>query len=219
MLSEIVIVVISAMVLSLILKTFLLQAFSIPSESMEDTLLIGDRVLVSKLTPGPFQLHRGDIVVFKDPGGWLDTNGITAMQNGPLRRALTFVGLLPEDYGEHLIKRVIGLPGDTVTCCNTQGQLTVNDVAIVEPYVRAGDAPSELRFSTTVKPGHLWVMGDNRSASADSRSHQHIDDGQVPINDVVGKAFLLAWPLTRLGTVNEPPNVFAQVPPRTAGTG
>lgn len=208
--TEVALVVATALVLSLLIKTFLIQAFSIPSESMEDTLLVGDRVLVNKLVPGPFELHRGDVVVFTDPGGWLDRND-PAVRNNPLISVLIFVGLVPEDYGEHLIKRVIGLPGDTVACCDARGRITVNGTAIDEQYVRAGNEPSEQRFRITVKPGNLWVLGDNRSESADSRSHLFINDGQVPLDDVVGKAVLVAWPLNRVGPLPSHHEVFTKV--------
>ncbi|HEY6796095.1 MAG TPA: signal peptidase I [Kineosporiaceae bacterium] len=203
-----------ALVLSLLVKTFLVQAFSIPSGSMEDTLLVGDRVLVSKLTPGPFQLHRGDVVVFKDPGGWLQTvpDTSTGLPHA-LAAALTFVGLMPQDAGEHLIKRVIGLPGDTVTCCDSKHRLTVNGVDVEETYLRPGNSPSDQPFTVRVQPGHLWVMGDNRSESLDSRFHRGLGaDGQVPIDNVVGKAFAIVWPFSRFGGVSEPPAVFAKLP-------
>jgi signal peptidase I len=212
--AETALIVVLAVVLSLLIKTFLVQAFSIPSGSMEDTLLIGDRVLVSKLTPGVFDLHRGDVIVFKDPGGWL--TGQPAQSSGlphAVTAVLTFIGLMPQDAGEHLIKRVIGLPGDKVTCCDAQHRLTVNGVSITEPYVRAGNLPSDSPFSVTVMPNHLWVMGDNRSESLDSRFHRELpDNGQVPMSDVVGKAFAVVWPLSRFGGVVEPPGVFAAVP-------
>jgi len=210
---ETVLILALALVLSLLIKTFLVQAFSIPSASMEDTLLVGDRVLVSKLTPGPFDLHRGDVVVFKDPGGWLpptteESSGLPHVVSS----VLTFIGLMPADAGEHLIKRVIGLPGDIVVCCDAQHRLTVNGVPITEPYVRAGEAPSDQPFTATVRAGHLWVMGDNRSESLDSRFHPELDGGQVPIDNVVGKAFAKVWPLSRFGGVDEPSEVFAKVP-------
>jgi signal peptidase I len=209
---ETVIILALALVLSLLVKTFLVQAFSIPSGSMEDTLLVGDRVLVSKLTPGPFDLHRGDVVVFKDPGGWLQTPPDGG--GSVLTSTLTFVGLMPQDAGEHLIKRVIGLPGDRVVCCDKDHRLTVNGVSITEPYVRAGNDPSDAPFTVTVQPGHLWVMGDNRSESLDSRFHRQLSDGQVPVSNVVGKAFAIVWPFSRFGGVDEPPKVFATVPSR-----
>jgi len=213
--TEVVVVLGMALGLSFLIKAFLVQAFFIPSQSMEDTLLIGDRVLVSKLNPKLMPLHRGDVIVFEDPANWLPTT--TVPDDGPVRNgirsALTAVGLMPEDAGEHLIKRVIGMPGDTVVCCDARGRLQVNGVSIDEPYVRAGNVPSLLRFTTTVKPGNLWVMGDNRSESADSRLHRDKNDGQVPIDRVTGKAFVIVWPFPRFGGVSDPPNVFAAVPP------
>lgn len=214
-LGELVTVLVMAIVLSLIIKTFLVQAFYIPSQSMETTLMTGDRVVVSKLTPGPFDLHRGDIVVFKDPGGWLtpvppiEDAGVHRV----VREAMTFVGLLPQDSGEHLIKRVIGLPGDTVRCCDEQGRVVVDGVGIDEPYLHQGDEPSEADFSVTVPAGQLWVMGDHRSVSKDSRYNSM---QFVPVDDVVGKAFLTVWPLDRLGGLQVDPAVFAAVP--AAGT-
>lgn len=215
--AEVVVVVAMALSLALIIKTFLVQAFFIPSGSMENTLIIGDRVLVSKLTPGAFDLHRGDVIVFKDPGGWLEVP--VPVDEGPLRNgvrsALTFVGLLPQDSGEHLIKRVIGVAGDKVACCDAQHRITVNGVGIDEPYLYPGNSPSEQPFSVTVTPGHLWVMGDHRSVSADSRQQGH---GLVPIDSVVGKAFVIVWPLGRATTLSVPDSVFARLPDPPATT-
>jgi signal peptidase I len=212
--SEVVVVVALALTLALVIKTFLVQAFFIPSESMEDTLLTGDRVLVSKLTPGVFDLHRGDIVVFKDPGGWLTPTA--PVDQGPLRNGvrdvLTFVGLLPQDSGEHLIKRVIGLPGDRVSCAGPGQPVKVNGVAISEPYVFPGNNPSDKVFDVTVPAGHLWVLGDHREVSEDSRFHPTLNNGMVPIKDVVGKAFVIVWPLSRASTLGIPDTVFSQVP-------
>jgi signal peptidase I len=219
---EIAVVLAVALVVSLLIKTFLAQAFFIPSGSMEQTLLVGDRVLVTKLTPKFFDLHRGDVVVFTDPGGWLEDEGTGAEdQSGPvaaLRNAVAFVGLLPQDGGEHLIKRVIGLPGDHVTCCDTAGRVTVNGVAIDEtPYLDPGesaaDSPCDATYDLTVPGGSLWVMGDNRAVSADSRCHQGANDGMVPIRDVVGEAFVVVWPFDRVGALQVPAAVFHGVPP------
>jgi len=213
-LGEVALVLVMALALSLLIKTFLVQAFSIPSGSMEDTLLVGDRVLVNKLIPRVSSLHHGDVVVFKDPGGWLSQGESVDVgtTHGVLASALAFVGLLPQDAGEHLIKRVIGLPGDTVTCCDAQGRLLVNGVPIDETYVRVGNSPSQDRFAVTVQKDHLWVMGDNRGDSCDSRYHPTQDGGQVPVSDVVGKAFAVVWPLGRFGGVADPPDVFRAVP-------
>jgi signal peptidase I len=214
---EIVVVLGMALLLSLLIKTFLVQAFFIPSTSMENTLLVGDRVLVSKLTPGVFELHRGDVVVFKDPGGWLGAEeGVPADQQGgiegTLRNALSFVGLLPQDAGEHLIKRVIGVGGDHVQCCDTKGRVEVNGVAIDETsYLFPGAAPSEKPFDVTVPYGYLWVMGDNRPVSADSRLHRALNNGMVPAHDVVGKAFVVVWPFDRAGGLGISGSVFGRV--------
>ncbi len=217
---ETVIVVAIALALSLLVKTFLLQAFFIPSQSMENTLLIGDRVVVSKLTPGPFAVQRGDIIVFTDPGGWLQPTA--APNDGPVRgavrAALTFIGLLPTDSGNHLIKRVIGLPGDHVVCCDSAGQLSINGVAITEPYVYPGNVPSERRFDITVPPGRLWMMGDHRQESEDSRYHDNGTGGtgSVPISDVTGKAFVIVWPFDRARLLSRPAATFAKVPAPTS---
>ncbi|MFI7587758.1 signal peptidase I [Spongisporangium articulatum] len=215
MIREIVLVLVIALGLSLLIKTFLMQAFFIPSPSMENTLIVGDRVLVSKLTPGPFELKRGDIVVFSDPGNWLPATTEVdegAVRNG-IRAGLTFVGLLPANSDEHLIKRVIGLPGDKISCCDSAGRLLVNGKPINEPYVYPNDNPSDKPFSVTVPAGHLWVMGDHRSVSADSRAHlKESTQGFVPIDDVVGKAFVLVWPLNRATLLHNPSSTFAGVP-------
>ena len=216
--SEVVVVLGMALLLSLLIKTFLVQAFFIPSSSMENTLLIGDRVLVSKLTPGVFELHRGDVVVFKDPGGWLTAEGGEAPPpadglGSTVRNALSFVGLLPQDSGEHLIKRVIGTGGDHVVCCDTNNRITVNGSPIDEtPYLVPGARPSDKPFDVTVPYGYLWVMGDNRPVSADSRLHRSLNNGMVPVHDVVGKAFVIVWPFSRAGGLGVPDGVFAKVP-------
>jgi signal peptidase I len=203
---ETVTIVVIALALSLLIKTFLFQAFSIPSTSMENTLLVGDRLLVNKLVPGPFDLDRGDIVVFADPGGWLNeppppSGG--AVRDG-VRDVLTFVGLLPANSNDHLIKRVIGLPGDRVACCDPQGRITVNGTAVTEPYVYPGDKPSREPFTVTVPAGRIWVMGDHRGASQDSRAHRDRDDGTVPMEAVVGKAFVIVWPFDRAEILGSP---------------
>jgi signal peptidase I len=215
-LRELGIVVLIALVLSLLIKTFLVQAFWIPSESMENTLIKDDRVMVSKLTPGPWKLRRGDVVVFKDSGGWLTHKA--AKEYPPavrgLRHGLVFVGLLPSDANDHLIKRVIGLPGDTVECCDAQGRLMVNGKPIDETvYLKPGEQPSGVSFTVTVPEGRLWVMGDNRGHSGDSRAHRDAGrDGTIPLKDVVGKAFLLAWPADRFTRLTNPDEVFHDVP-------
>ena len=218
---EVAVVLVVALLLSLLITPFLAQAFFIPSGSMENTLLVGDRVLVSKLTPRFSDVHRGDVVVFSDPGGWLEGEGVAVDESsgvgGAIKNALAFVGVLPQDSGDHLIKRVIGVPGDHVTCCDVRGRVTVNGVAVDEtaylhPGETAGSSPCSGTFDVTVPAGDLWVMGDNRSVSADSRCHQSEHGGMVPLDDVVGRAFVVVWPLDRLGSVSVPDQVFAGVP-------
>jgi signal peptidase I len=203
---EVVLVLVIALGLSLLIKSLLVQAFFIPSPSMESALIRGDRVLVNKLVPGPFNLDRGDVVVFADPDNWLSPTerpSEGAIRDG-IRSGLTFVGLLPADSDEHLIKRVIGLPGDKVVCCDAKGRVTVNGTALTEPYLYPGDSPSDTPFSITVPSGRLWVMGDHRSDSADSRAHPDSSGGTIPLSDVVGKAFVKVWPLDRFGTLARP---------------
>jgi signal peptidase I len=200
-------IVITALVISVLIKTFLVQAFYIPSGSMENTLLVNDRVLVNKLADKPDEIHRGDVVVFRDPGGWLDggqpgRGGLI----GLIRDGLVFVGLAPAAGEEDLIKRVIGVGGDKVACCDAQGRVTVNGVPLNEPYLYPGDKPSEEKFGPfTVPAGELWVMGDHRSVSEDSRAHrQQPGRGFVPVTDVIGRAFTVVWPLDRARLLHRP---------------
>jgi len=216
MLRESVIVIGLALVLSLLVKTWLMQAFFIPTGSMENTLVKDDRVIVSKLVPSPMSLHRGDIIVFADPGQWLPA--VPPVQHSRLVDALTFVGLLPSDEGNHLIKRVIGLPGDHVVCCDQKKRLTVNGVALTEPYLKPGDVPSQEPFNITVPPGRVWVMGDHRSDSADSRPHDLASGGakgSVPESLIVGRAVALVWPRERWTWLSNSPETFAGIPAAT----
>jgi signal peptidase I len=199
---EVVLVVVVALVASLVVKTFLLQAFFIPSGSMEQTLDVGDRVVVSKLSPGPFDLHRGDVVVFQDPGTWLAPGN--SVERGAVGSAvagaLTFVGLRPQDSDDHLVKRVIGLPGDHLVALGGAGPIEVNGTPVDESvYLAAGARPSEEAFDVTVPAGELWVMGDNRAHSADSRLN-----GPVPVDRVVGRVFPIVWPVAHWSWLGTP---------------
>jgi signal peptidase I len=219
--TELVVLVVIALVVALTVKTYLVQPFKIPSASMEQTLLVNDKVLVNKLVGHISQIHRGDIVVFNGAGNW--DPPVPADSNPASRVYRNLLGLFGNDEGQvDYIKRVIALPGDRVRCCNAAGLLTVNGVPLHEQgYVYPGSAPSTIRFSVVVPPGRLWVMGDNRSDSSDSRLHDCSitgascvpwdRDGTVPESSVIGRAFLVAWPLSRL-KVLWVPSAFSQVP-------
>ena len=195
---ELPILLVFALVLALLIKSFVVQAFYIPSSSMENTLEIGDKVLVNKLVYDFRSIHRGDIIVFNGDGSW---DPVPAQPAPLLSRLWASVsGLFGTAPGVHdYIKRVIGVPGDHVACCNHQGQVTVNGVPLSEKtYLYPGDAPSEQRFSITVPTGRLWVMGDHRSVSWDSRGHMSDPgDGTIPENHVVGRAFVIVAPISR----------------------
>jgi signal peptidase I len=198
---ESILLVLTAMVMAVVVKTFFLQAFYIPSESMEPTMLVDDKILVQKVSYWAGDVKRGDIVVFDDPGGWL-TESESRRATNPLQKTLEKVGLFPT--GGHLIKRVIGVGGDTVTCCS-DGKLTVNGTQLDEPYVLDETVTKEKTFEVKVRDGYLWVMGDNRGNSSDSRVH--LGDpggGQVSEKSVVGKAWLRVWPLGRAGLIRKP---------------
>ncbi|WP_055614592.1 signal peptidase I [Streptomyces phaeochromogenes] len=213
-----------ALLIALVLKTFLVQAFVIPSGSMEQTIRIGDRVLVDKLTPWfGSKPERGDVVVFKDPGGWLEDEQPVAKADDPIvvkqvKEVLTFIGLLPSDNERDLIKRVVAVGGDTVKCCDTQGRVTVNGMPLNEPYINPGDKPSSLNFEVKVPEGRLWVMGDHRSNSADSRYHRTEKYNGTISEDVVGRAMVIAWPIGHWSRLNEP-ETYASVPDAPGGAG
>jgi signal peptidase I len=199
---ETAIVVGLSLVIATLVRIFLVQAFLIPSQSMEDTLLVGDRVLVSKLTTRFGEIQRGDVVVFADPDGWLAPipDEISPSFGTRVRDVLQFVGVLPDDSEGHLIKRVIGVGGDTVACCDDDGRVTVNGVAIDEStYLRPGDEPSAAPFEVEVPSGQLFVMGDHRSNSGDSRVN-----GTVPAERVTGRAFAVVWPISNWAGLDRP---------------
>ncbi len=218
-LRDLLVIVLVAVLVSFLLKTFVVRAFYIPSGSMENTLMVNDRILVDELTPRWNDFGRGEIIVFRDPGGWLPT--VARPSRPPLvegfERVMTFIGLAASDSEDHLVKRVIGLPGDRVVCCNVLGQITVNGVPINElAYLKlpAGETrASTLAFDVTVPPDALWVLGDNRNRSQDSRAHQDGPSGGfVPIENVVGRAFITIWPFGRWGGVDGRSEVFSGIP-------
>jgi signal peptidase I len=216
-LRDVVVIFLAALLISFLIKTFLIRSFYIPSGSMEDTLQINDRIIVNELVPDLVDVKRGDVVVFTDPGGWLEgTAPVAPASGGPVSDGLSWfltqVGLGAQDSNDHLIKRVIGLPGDTVECCNDYGQMSVNGVPIKEPYVTLPLGETRVSgddFSVTVPEGSLWVMGDNRYNSKDSRYNRETpSQGFVPMSDVVGRAFVISWPSTRWTWLGDYPDVF-----------
>ncbi|MGW4033620.1 signal peptidase I [Streptomyces sp. NPDC004838] len=215
---EIPLLIIVALVIALVLKTFLVQAFVIPSGSMEQTIRIQDRVLVDKLTPWfGSKPERGDVVVFRDPGGWLQDEPSTSKGNDPIvvkqiKQGLTFIGLLPSDDEQDLIKRVVAIGGDKVKCCDQGGRVTVNGVPLIEPYLNPGNVPSAQPFEVDVPPGRIFVMGDHRANSADSRAHlDEPGQGTVSEDEVVGRAVVIAWPISHWSKLDEP-ETYASVP-------
>jgi signal peptidase I len=228
---ELPILVVVALVLALLIKTFLVQAFYIPSASMENTLQGGDprtmvatsahpfdRVLVNKLVYDFRDPRRGEIVVFKRPPRWPNESEFTASSNPVLRffhGIGTAIGIAPST-GSDFIKRVIGIPGDHVVCCTSSHQITVNGKSLNEPYIDLeADQPADAYtpFNVTVPKGELFVMGDHRDDSDDSRVN-----GPVPISDVVGRAFLVIWPVKDWKTLPVP-STFKQSGLSAAGIG
>lgn len=217
-LRDLLIIVVVALLVSFLVKTFLIRSFYIPSGSMENTLQIDDRIIVNELVPDVVDIARGDVVVFTDPGGWLnnppalDQPWIVEVWDG----ILNAIGLSVSDSNDHLVKRVIGLPGDEVECCNTLGQMSVNGVPLNEQYLllpQGAQTVSAKAFDITVPGNSLWVMGDNRYNSQDSRYNGNTPGkGFVPIDNVVGRAFVISWPTDRWSWLSDYPETFEGIP-------
>jgi signal peptidase I len=174
---------------------------------MENTLQINDRVAVNKLPFVSGKINRGDVVVFRDPDSWLpepdESNNSTVVSK--IKDGLVLVGVLPNPAKQYLVKRVIGIAGDRIVCC-TDKKLTINGTPVDEPYIFKGNVPSDMTFDITVDPGKIWVMGDHRGASADSRYHQDdINKGQVPLSRVTGRVFGVIWPFANAKIVPSVP--------------
>jgi signal peptidase I len=205
LLREFPILVIVALAVSIVIKTFFVQFFYIPSGSMENTLQVNDRVAVNKVPFIGKSIKRGDVVVFRDPDNWLpepyvgDQNKYLAM----VKDAFVAVGVLPNPTKQYLVKRVIGVAGDKVECCSKDKKLMINGFEIDEPYIFAGNTASDTNFNVTVPAGKVWVMGDHRGASADSRFHQDdINNGMVPTAKITGKVIGIIWPIKNIDLVD-----------------
>ena len=205
-------VILYALVIAFLVKTFLLRGFYIPSGSMEQTLQVNDRVFINVAGSYFGEPKRGDVIVFKDSQGWIPS---TQKTSSPLKDALSFAGILPDTSSNFLVKRVIGTPGDVVES-DGNGKIKVNGVEITEPYLYPGNPPSEVPFKVTVPAGKYFVMGDHRSNSADSR--YHISDGTAFISkdDVQGNVFVVAWPLNHFGLLQDQSSVFSSIPEPTS---
>lgn len=203
-----------AVLIMLLVRGFLVQSFVVPSGSMEPTLVPGDRILVSRLERGP-SIERGDVVVFDGTDTWGAPSGTPS--GGGLGQILSSMATLVSlGSGADYVKRVVGIPGDRVTCCDVKGRLTVNGVPVDEPYVYPGNAPSTQTFDVIVPAGRIWVMGDHRSNSSDSRAHLGMPGGgMIPLDDVVGRAWLRYWPPGRIGSLTPAPEL-AQLPGPTS---
>lgn len=197
---ELLLLLVTALALSVVVKTFLVQMFFVPSESMEPLFVADDRIMVEKVSTWRGDVERGDVVVFEDPGGWLGPGP----QLTRVQEALSAIGLYPT--GGHLVKRVVAVGGDEVVCCDRQGRMTVNGVALEESaYLPQGTEPSSREFEVTVPEGRLWVMGDNRGNSQDSRYHQDLEGGgSIPEDAVVGKVWAIVWPFGRADLIDRP---------------
>ncbi len=213
---EFVLIVVGALIVSSVLRAFVGQMFIIPSESMQNTLLVGDRVVVEKLT----DVNRGDVIVFEDPGDWLGAEE-SGDKRGSIGRFFELVGLLPDSSHGHLVKRLIGMPGDKIACCDAKGRLLVNGKPLEEKaYIYPGDAPSAIEFQVTVPVGKVFVMGDHRSASGDSRVHltdigpngkKAGDAAFVPMDKITGRAIAVIWPAGDMRKLDSP-DTFDQIP-------
>lgn len=203
LLRELPILVILALVVSLLIKSFLVQFFYIPSGSMENTLQIKDRVAVNRVPFIGNDIRRGDVIVFRDPAGWLpEASSISGNRvTNAIREGLVLVGVVPNPAKQYLVKRVIGVAGDKVVAKDQV--LTINGKPTKEPYIFAGNSPSDTDFNITVPEGKVWVMGDHRGASGDSRVHQDdVNNGMVPVEKITGRVVATIWPLDRIGFVS-----------------
>ncbi len=197
---ELLTVVGTALILSILVRTFLLQAFYVPSTSMEGTLQENDRIIVSKVSTQLTGINRSNVIVFHDPDGWLG-EGFPNPYDTPVGRILQAIGIVPANSGNDLVKRVIGVANDKLECCDTQGRIMVNGVGIDESYIKDGTTTNQVTFSVLVPEGNVFVMGDNRGNSEDSRFHLDKNNGMVPIEEIIGRVAMRIWPVGRIGGI------------------
>lgn len=203
LLRELPILVILALLVSLLIKSFLVQFFYIPSGSMENTLQIRDRVAVNRVPFIGNDVSRGDVIVFRDPAGWLpEADSVSGNRvTNAIREGLVIVGVIPNPAKQYLVKRVIGVAGDKVVAKDQV--LTINGKPTNEPYIFSGNTPSDTDFNITVPEGKVWVMGDHRGASGDSRVHQDdVNNGMVPVEKITGRVIATIWPLSQIGFIS-----------------
>jgi signal peptidase I len=197
---ELITIVGTALILSILVRTFLIQAFYVPSASMEDTLQENDRIIVSKISTKLTGIDRGNVIVFHDPGGWLG-EGFPNPYDTPVGRVLQAIGIVPANSGNDLVKRVIGVANDKIECCDAQGRITVNGVGIDESYTKDGVTSDQVTFSVLVPEGNVFVMGDNRGNSEDSRFHLDKNNGMIPVEEIIGRVAMRIWPIGRIGGI------------------
>jgi signal peptidase I len=203
LLRELPILVILALLVSLLIKSFLVQFFYIPSGSMENTLQVRDRVAVNRVPFIGNNVSRGDVIVFRDPAGWLpEASSVSGNRvTNAIREGLVIVGVIPNPAKQYLVKRVIGVAGDNVVAKDQV--LTINGKSTNEPYIFSGNTPSDTDFNITVPEGKVWVMGDHRGASGDSRVHQDdVNNGMVPVEKITGRVIATIWPLSQIGFIS-----------------
>ena len=201
-------IILYALIIAFVIKTFLIRGFYIPSGSMENTLQVNDRVFINVAGSYFSEPKRGDVVVFKDSQGWIPTQ---QKGSNPIQSGLSFVGILPDTSSNYLVKRVIGVGGDHIVA-DGKGKITVNGVEITEPYLHPGSNPSDIAFEVTVPEGKYFMMGDHRDRSGDSRFHLADNHAYIDKSDIQGVVFVIAYPLNHFGLLEDQSKVFENVP-------
>lgn len=214
-LRELAVVVVWALLIAFVAKHVLVRGFAIPSNAMEPTFQTGDRVFVNVLETTLQENSRGDVIVFNDSRGWLPPPDEPQSVGEWISDGLAFLGVTVDDSDNNVIKRIIGVGGDRVTCCDSRGRVLVNEVPLDETgaYLAADEDPSDIAFDVIVPDDHYLVLGDRRSSSGDSRYYlPHSDHAYISRDDVVGTAFAVVWPFDRMGLLQDQSAVFDRVP-------